>query len=235
MIRTAASTRRTAWCCLAIHAVIASGLPIPLGSSAPPDGRVDPAATARLAAKDRSAAFPCRDKPCGCATAEQCFTACCCNTPAETLAWARANDVAPAVLAALERRVATAAAPVAGDTGGCCGTTAACGDTTPADRDVETATTCCCADETPAAEAAAESSRDDDAGPSEPAPAGRIVLRAMMACGGITAGWWACGASLPPPAATAITAPRPSAIVTLADESPISLPPAPDAPPPRAA
>src|SRR5579872_5866002 len=39
--------------------------------------------------------FPCQDHPCGCRTAEQCWKNCCCFTPAERLAWAKAHHVTP--------------------------------------------------------------------------------------------------------------------------------------------
>jgi hypothetical protein len=50
-----------------------------------------PAATA----KDVSAPFPCQDHPCGCRTAEQCWTNCCCFTPEQRWAWARQRAVRP--------------------------------------------------------------------------------------------------------------------------------------------
>ena len=52
-------------------------------------------------AKDRTAPFPCLDRPCGCATAAGCWERCCCFTHAQKLAWADANGVtAPANYAA---------------------------------------------------------------------------------------------------------------------------------------
>jgi hypothetical protein len=39
--------------------------------------------------------FPCQDNPCGCQTAEQCWTACCCYTVEEHWAWARAHHIEP--------------------------------------------------------------------------------------------------------------------------------------------
>ena len=53
----------------------AQSVPIPL--SAP-----------RRLAKDRSLPFPCMDRPCGCASAEQCRKSCGCFTHAERSAWA---------------------------------------------------------------------------------------------------------------------------------------------------
>lgn len=45
--------------------------------------------------KDTSQPFPCQDHPCGCQTAEQCWRRCCCFTPEERWAWARAHQVEP--------------------------------------------------------------------------------------------------------------------------------------------
>lgn len=45
--------------------------------------------------KDASQSFPCQDHPCGCQTAEQCWRNCCCFTPEERWAWARAHNVQP--------------------------------------------------------------------------------------------------------------------------------------------
>jgi hypothetical protein len=39
--------------------------------------------------------FPCQDHPCGCRTAEQCWTACCCFTPEQRWAWARERHIDP--------------------------------------------------------------------------------------------------------------------------------------------
>lgn len=40
-------------------------------------------------------AFPCQDHACGCQSAEQCWAGCCCLTPDERWAWARAHQVEP--------------------------------------------------------------------------------------------------------------------------------------------
>lgn len=164
--------RIAVWLAVAGYALVASGLPLPLGSVAPAGGS---AAAKRLAGKDRSQPFPCMNKPCGCATAEQCFASCCCHTPAERLAWAEAHGVEPAVLAALERRVA---ADAAAKTGGCCSTRKA-------------APSCC------ASKAAQNLPK-----PAEPNDAPRsqtVVLRAMLACSGVVAQWIASAGALPPP------------------------------------
>ncbi len=48
----------------------------------------------QAATQDRSVPFPCQDHRCGCVSAEQCWTSCCCYTPAERIAWAQKHDVA---------------------------------------------------------------------------------------------------------------------------------------------
>lgn len=228
--------RATRWLSLVGYVVLASGLPLPLGLLAPPDAAV---ADVRLAAKDRSLPFPCMDKPCGCATAEQCFTSCCCHTPAETLAWAKAHDVTPDVLAALARRVANEVA-VAKQAGGCCAVTA------------KPEPACCgsggCDEPRPAASVtddadvgmdfqslAAESPRPD----TDPAPAvGRVrtvTLQAMLACGGILTSWLAVGGSLPPPRVDCAVDPPLVAVCICGDRSAGGMSAAPALPPPRAA
>src|SRR5579884_2291879 len=39
--------------------------------------------------------FPCQDHTCGCQTAQQCWTGCCCMTPEQRWAWAREHQVEP--------------------------------------------------------------------------------------------------------------------------------------------
>ncbi len=62
--------------------VCASFFPLPVGT-VPPRG------------KDQSEPFPCQNRPCGCASADQCWKQCCCFTNAEKLVWAKANGVTP--------------------------------------------------------------------------------------------------------------------------------------------
>jgi hypothetical protein len=193
--------RFTAWMALFGYAIVASGLPLPMGAASPAASN-SPAAK-RLAGKDRSRPFPCMDKPCGCATAEQCFSNCCCNTPAELMAWAKANRVDPAVIVALKRR---AAAPAPETT--CCSAKASC----------------------------CESSAPEPREPEEsPVSVHTVVLRAMLACGGIVTEWLVVGAALPPPPVIACDrAAAPIASLILTDESSLSERSAPEGPPPRA-
>jgi hypothetical protein len=45
-------------------------------------------------------AYFCQDRPCGCASAEQCWTHCCCATQKEQLDWAEKKGVSPPAYAA---------------------------------------------------------------------------------------------------------------------------------------
>ena len=200
--------RVTIWLALLGYALVASGLPVPLGTPTP--ANPSSAAGKRLAGKDRSQPFPCMNKPCGCATAEQCFRQCCCNTPAETLAWARAHTIDPAVIAALQQRVAVAAPPVRGS---CC----------------SNATSCC-------SETALVANESDEPVVLKRDGLRSVVLRAMLACSGIAAQGVSGGAALPPPpvVAVALTTLVIDSIA-LADDEFCGDRAAPDAPPPRMA
>lgn len=61
-------------------AYLAATAGVPLPAAAPP--------------KDAEP-FPCQDHPCGCRTARQCWTHCCCFTPEQRWAWAREHNVQP--------------------------------------------------------------------------------------------------------------------------------------------
>jgi len=65
-----------------IVSLCAFSLPIPMG-------------TVNSSGKDRTQPFPCQNRPCGCASAEQCWKQCCCFTNTEKLAWAREHDITP--------------------------------------------------------------------------------------------------------------------------------------------
>jgi hypothetical protein len=74
---------RTRRACAAVtllaYLLVALGVPLPAGA----------------ARRRGDQPFPCQDHPCGCATAEQCWRGCCCFTPEERWAWARAHNVEP--------------------------------------------------------------------------------------------------------------------------------------------
>jgi hypothetical protein len=69
---------------------------------------------AQPAGKDRSRPFPCQDRPCGCASADECWHHCCCMTNKEKLAWADGHGVTPPdfVVAAAEKEEAEQPAQV---------------------------------------------------------------------------------------------------------------------------
>ena len=234
--------RATTWMAIIGYALVASGLPLPVGMPAPGGDLV---AATRLAAKDRSRPFPCMDKPCGCATAEQCFANCCCHTPTERLAWAKAHRVEPAVLAALERRIAADAAP-AEPAGGCCAAKAkrkpaCCSARRTPPRNLEDQPDVCAdfrslaaAPTAPVAEPSTLPARSDE--PDVSPPRIRIVtLQAMLACGGILTQWLSIGSSMPPlkVEATRPLSPLIGRIIP-ADDHTGSVLHVPDAPPPRA-
>ena len=238
MVVSLSSRCAIAWVLLALYGLIASGLPLPLGGFT---GAAQ--TTGTLAAKDRSRPFPCMNKPCGCRSAQQCFNDCCCHTPAEALAWAKARGLEPAVLAALASRVAAVAtAPVPA---GCCSTPAGCDD-----RD-ETATGCdppvvdaaVCSDYQSLAADPIEPEADwippatREQSPShdhKPEPTDVVILRAMLDCGGIVSQWTAVATSLPPPLPIACNLPCPLVgRVVLADQRIIPGGGPPDTPPPK--
>jgi len=235
--------RITTWLAILGYTLVASGLPLPFGVVAP--AASDSPAAKRLAGKDRSQPFPCMDKPCGCATAEQCFTNCCCNTPAETLAWAKAHAVEPAVLAALEQRVASnrpAVVKVANNS--CCSSKApvakesCCTIKQPAavveDGDLCSMDASRAATPSTTEEATPDKASPDDEPPRQPRSR-TVTLRAMLACGGIVAEWFAAAAALPPPRLEVSLVMYELDVCTPGDEAGESLAASPAAPPPRVA
>lgn len=205
---------------------------MPFGIVAP--SAQDSPAAKRLAGKDRSRPFPCMDKACGCDSAERCFSNCCCHTPAETLRWAQARGIEPALIAALQRRVAVAApAPAAG---GCCAVKQqAKPSCCAASDDGEAAEDSVCGDSTSlAGEPVSPPSSEEPATNDEPG-CRVVILRAMLACNGIVAQWAAACVSLPPPGTVTCEFPWPrvGAVVTC-DEGASGTGGPPDLPPPRA-
>jgi len=236
--------RITTWLAILGYTLVASGLPLPFGVVAP--AASDSPAAKRLAGKDRSRPFPCMDKPCGCATAEQCFTSCCCNTPAETLAWAKARAVEPAVLAALEQRVAISSQLDAKATkaSGCSSKApvteqSCCTSKQHAAAVVEDGHLCSTDASLAATPSTTEEAMPDkvapDDEPSRQPPSRTVTLRAMLACGGIVAEWFAAGAALPPPRLELSLVRHVLDVCTPGDEAGESLAASPAAPPPRVA
>lgn len=73
------SRQTTSW--MLLLTVVSALLPVPILLCAPG------------LAKDRSQAFPCQDRPCGCMSAEQCRKKCCCFNKEQKIAWAKRNGV----------------------------------------------------------------------------------------------------------------------------------------------
>lgn len=211
MRRDAFLRRATIWLATVGYALVVSGLPLPLGGVQPVSS--ESAAAKRLAGKDRSQPFPCMDKPCGCTTAEQCFANCCCNTPAELLAWAKAHRVEPGLIAALRRRVA--AAPEKSAVTSCCA--------------VKQQAACC-------TEPPVEAPRQPADSADEPVSRHTVVLSSMLACGGLVSQWLAIGGALPPPAVVAVVFVAPLGELRAAGDDVCRAERAkPAAPPPRVA
>ena len=74
--------------CVLLMSFCCAILPIPVPSLNPP-------------AENNSERFPCQSSGCGCKTAEQCWTHCCCYTPTQRLEWAKRNKVTPPSYAVL--------------------------------------------------------------------------------------------------------------------------------------
>jgi hypothetical protein len=54
-----------------------------------------PIALPRLQSKPSGTPFPCQNSSCGCQTAEQCWTSCCCLKPSQRARWAQEKGITP--------------------------------------------------------------------------------------------------------------------------------------------
>jgi hypothetical protein len=133
-----------------------------------------------FASKPGGQAFPCQNHPCGCATAEECWTHCCCFTPDEHWAWAQANHVEPPSYAEPPRtegwRTIRLRDRCAHENGSCCATPQADG--------------ACCR--------AKDSARAKPGKASSPGHRWLVGFCSMKCRGGISH-WIAIGAVAPPP------------------------------------
>lgn len=71
---------------LVVYAIVAVGVPLPVGNATQTSGE----------------AYPCANHACGCRSAEQCWRSCCCYTLAERMDWAREHHVRPPEFAIAE-------------------------------------------------------------------------------------------------------------------------------------
>jgi len=76
----AAGRGALAWLATLGYLVTVCGVPLPAPAADKPGG-----------------AFPCQHGRCGCATAAQCWSSCCCHTPRERMAWAKRHGVVPPI------------------------------------------------------------------------------------------------------------------------------------------
>jgi hypothetical protein len=177
--------------------------------------------------KDSSQPFPCQDHPCGCLTAEQCWSQCCCFTPEERGAWARVHNVEPPAYA--EKPVEKPAAR---------------GWNTAKLRDRDngpTAKSCCraCQPAAPASDALANCCRTcEPAAPEKDAIANtsgwRMTAMAAWRCQGYSTLWVSTGAALPlVPLAAWSPDDAPPVRISLSSELADKLPFPPLDPPPR--
>jgi len=194
-----------AWCILLGYSVVAVGLPLP---GVMPVASPSAVFAERMMGKDRSVPFPCMDKPCGCVTASQCFRDCCCHTPAETLAWARSHDVSPDILLALRRRVAAGERQARA----CCAkaSTAELEDLTEVCFEYEYLAAVDDPDSvSPAPTAAVEPERQQGRAAQSPVSQRTVVLKALLACGGLVSQWLAVGVCLLPADAAPVACGQP--------------------------
>jgi hypothetical protein len=161
--------------------------------------------------KDRSQPYPCQDRPCGCASAEQCWRHCCCFTNREKLAWAREHGVT------CPTYVVEAAEKEAG----------------------ESCRTCCHRHSHGKPEKTERAERDDHhslASTEAPhGPRGTLVVTDLLRqCGGVSLAWTILSAALPAPIRPGWT--FDARVVGQVVEVPVVAPdvrPTPPVPPPR--
>ena len=80
--RTSLARRSISLVALIAYVITSAGIPIPLVWARP------------AVASSSTPAFPCQGHACGC-SASSCWTSCCCHTPAQRLAWAKAHRIEP--------------------------------------------------------------------------------------------------------------------------------------------
>lgn len=193
------TARPVRWLAIVAWCLIASGMPLP----AVREG------DERAPAKDRSRPFPCMDSPCGCATADQCFSSCCCHSPAERLAWARAHGVDVGVLTALEHLASAgpgSAAPAADGAAANGGPTHGSPDGSHAARCCEATGESCCQSPTTrtavgrSCNGKSRQAAETIAAPCSPDPAANTVLAGETSRAGADSSRTGSGAQGPCPA-----------------------------------
>ncbi len=173
------------------YVAAAVGVPLPVGGG-----------------KDRSVAFPCMDRPCGCRDARGCKEHCCCFTSEQKLAWADEHRVDPTPFvnfAALAPR-RPAGTLKSSEHGAACCATSSRHRQVPAWHDDRQASPAplICLDPRLAPPDAADRTADRTAEPTaDPPEDDTISIAAYRTCHGLAPLWSTLGAALPPLAPTA--------------------------------
>jgi hypothetical protein len=170
---------RRLFACVSLFAYLATVLGMPL-----PQGQ----------AKDHSQPFPCQDNPCGCQNAEQCWRHCCCHSPEERLAWARANGIEPPAYAELPASAGWQSVrvrdQVASEPASCC----SCRKPPPDGARPRSGKSCCADREGPADRSSNESDQNQRS-----AKRGWVRGVDVLRCQSLTTIWVSSGAASPPP------------------------------------
>lgn len=170
---------------LLLVAVCAAVLPIPVRLPAASESE-----------KDQSEPYPCRDRPCGCRSAKQCWAHCCCFTSSQKLSWAKEHGVKPPdfVVAAAARECCTDSPVVAS----CCS------------RKPQSQPACCAhgnaadsrCDSKKVATQHASHGRGADRRPKQGRPATMIITSLALRCQGQLTSWYSLPWTILPDAPT---------------------------------
>lgn len=205
-------------------AICAMVLPVPL-PSLPSDS------------KDLSEPFPCQASPCGCQSAKQCWTTCCCNSPAQRLSWAKKNGVVPPSYAVLSDDTAVANSFVSVKKSCCSGKHAPNGDVAPrqAEANVVAKRSCCAkSSEQKVTELANKSPSETNSKEKKLRAKSFAIGALMMRCAGKSADFSLMPWSLVPPPNVDLIIPA-TLVGAVCVQSPVlfSVSSEPDVPPPR--
>jgi hypothetical protein len=166
--------RAFVWAATAWFAIVTSGGPLPAGM---PGDKI-------------GAPFPCQSHACGCRSAAASWADCCCFTPEQKVAWARANGVTPPAGTPTFDPDAKKSAPEENAPPAkrsCCAKQA----TAPA-VGIPSKRSCCDAKKADCCEAKLPERQDEEAGEAEDAPRGVVLLEAMK-CRGVASSWTGTG------------------------------------------
>ncbi len=169
--------RAVGWCSLAVYAVAAFGFPVP-----------------EVAGGWDGTPYPCQHHNCGCRSARQCWTQCCCFSQQEKLAWAAKRGLTPL-------QSATPAASSTAATKACCQgahgsreSTAISQKSVPDSKSFSTRSpTACCSSKPTVSSRCCDRARK-----SRTAPEGTLVFTTFQ-CRGLGSVWMAIAEVVAPP------------------------------------